>query len=153
MSTVSQGAQRIPGAGGVIFGAAGRVLLLRHRKGEWVFPKGHIDPGESALEAALREVEEEAGVRAYPLAPDVIATTRYRNDRRELRQISWFLLATDDSEPLLREALFPEGGFFAPDEALRRLSFAEDRRLLERMRARYQLSMRGRAPQPRAEGV
>lgn len=137
MGTVSQGAQRIPGAGGVVFGAAGRVLVLRHRKGEWVFPKGHIDPGESPLEAALREVEEEAGVRARPLLPQAVATTCYRNDRNELRRIDWFLLATDDPEPLLREALFPEGGFFAPDEALRRLSFDEDRALLRRALACY----------------
>jgi diadenosine hexaphosphate hydrolase (ATP-forming) len=34
----------------------------------WVFPKGHIEPGEDAREAALREVLEEAGVRARVIA-------------------------------------------------------------------------------------
>jgi 8-oxo-dGTP pyrophosphatase MutT (NUDIX family) len=33
-------------------------------RGLWVLPKGHIEPGETAEAAAVREVEEEAGVRA-----------------------------------------------------------------------------------------
>jgi 8-oxo-dGTP pyrophosphatase MutT (NUDIX family) len=40
------------------------VLLVTSRyTGEWVAPKGGIEPGETAEAAALREAEEEAGVR------------------------------------------------------------------------------------------
>jgi 8-oxo-dGTP pyrophosphatase MutT (NUDIX family) len=39
------------------------VLLHRHKRlGVWLQPGGHVDPGESAAEGALREVEEETGV-------------------------------------------------------------------------------------------
>jgi 8-oxo-dGTP pyrophosphatase MutT (NUDIX family) len=38
-------------------------------RGLWVLPKGHIEPGETAEAAAVREVEEEAGVRAVIVAP------------------------------------------------------------------------------------
>jgi 8-oxo-dGTP pyrophosphatase MutT (NUDIX family) len=42
-----------------------RVLLVKSRDGRhWVLPKGHIDPGETAAEAAVREVREESGVIA-----------------------------------------------------------------------------------------
>ena len=37
-------------------------------RGVWVLPKGHIEPGETAEAAAVREVEEEAGVRAAIVA-------------------------------------------------------------------------------------
>ena len=48
-------------AGGVVF-HAGKVLLLdRPSRSEVRLPKGHIDRGESAEEAALREVREETG--------------------------------------------------------------------------------------------
>jgi len=114
-----------------VFRPDGAVLVLRHLEGSWVFPKGHIDPGEDALEAALREVEEEAGVQATCAAPGSSETTHYRNARGTARVITWFLLLTDADEPILREALFPEGSFFAPPEARARLSFAEDRRLLD----------------------
>lgn len=43
--------------------AASRWLLLRDsRRGEWGFPKGHQDPGETLSETALRECAEETGI-------------------------------------------------------------------------------------------
>ena len=137
--TRSTRAAEVEGAGGVVFRADGKVLLLRHLEGTWVFPKGHIDPGEDALGAAIREVEEEAGVRAHCPDPALSETTRYENVRGVARVITWFLLLSE-AEPVLREFLFPEGGFFAPEEAQQRLSFAEDRRLLAAMLAHFKMS-------------
>ena len=47
------------------------VLLIQHRghKG-WGFPKGWIEPGETPQQAAIREVEEESGVRAEIIADE-----------------------------------------------------------------------------------
>ncbi len=50
-------------AGIVVFANDG-VLVIRNRFGEWVLPKGKIEPFETPPEAALREVLEETGVRA-----------------------------------------------------------------------------------------
>ena len=54
-------------AGAVVWrtvGDAVDVLLVhRPRYDDWSFPKGKLDPGEHALAAAVREVEEETGVR------------------------------------------------------------------------------------------
>jgi ADP-ribose pyrophosphatase YjhB (NUDIX family) len=55
-------------AGGLVFDRAGRLALVRERKrsGEsrWTLPKGKLEAGETLEQAALREVHEEAGVRA-----------------------------------------------------------------------------------------
>ena len=53
-------------AGGLIFDRAGRVLAAERldRPGQWQFPQGGVDPGESAAAAAEREVYEELGLRA-----------------------------------------------------------------------------------------
>ncbi len=121
----------MPGAGGVVRNAQGDVLLLKHKSGSWVFPKGHIEPGETPLEAALREVEEEGGVVATCPDESRTYTTRYHNNRGELREITYFALRTDAPKPTLREALFQEGDFFAPKRALAQLSFEEDKKMLE----------------------
>ena len=58
-------------AGAIIYrtGREGReYLLLRNKKGHWDFPKGHIEEGEDAKAAALREIHEETGLRPKDLA-------------------------------------------------------------------------------------
>ena len=122
----------VEGAGGVVFNEDGDVLVIRHRNGEWVFPKGHVEDGERMVETAIREVAEEAGVPSRCPDPDARWTTEYVNPRGERRVITWFHLETDAQEPTMREALFPEGAFLDPDDALERLAFEEDRALLRR---------------------
>src|SRR5687767_5330667 len=55
--------------GGVVFKVTSegpRYLMVEASgtRGRWVFPKGHVEEGETGAAAALREVGEEAGVRA-----------------------------------------------------------------------------------------
>jgi 8-oxo-dGTP pyrophosphatase MutT (NUDIX family) len=97
-------------AGGVVVRTINGELeyLLVEAKGNrdiWVLPKGHIEPGETPEAAAVREVEEEAGVRAAVVAPagesefDVRGKTvrtifflmQYQGDtsRTEERAIAW----------------------------------------------------------------
>ncbi|WP_243028051.1 NUDIX hydrolase [Thermus albus] len=115
------------GAGGVVFNPRGEVLLLRDRMGFWVFPKGHLEPGESLEEAAVREVWEETGVRAEALVP--LFPTRYVNPKGVEREIHWFLMR-GEGEPRLEKGMSGLG-WFTPEEARDLLSFPEDLRLLE----------------------
>ena len=111
--------------------------MLGHQSGAWLFPKGHIDPGETDLSAALREVEEESGVVAQLADEALRDETSYVNAAGRKRHIIWFLLVTEAETPVLREKLFPDGAFLDPSEALAQLSYAEDRALLSRMLAHY----------------
>jgi len=125
-----------PGAGGLVFRPDGTILLLKRSNGEWCFPKGHVDPGEGPLDTALRETEEEAGVHATCPDPTHTWITRYDNDRGESREIIWFHLeAPQDAHFQAREALFPHGAFLLPSEARTRLTFDEDRDLLDHVLA------------------
>lgn len=65
----SQPKSDISRAGGVVWRKVNnqvQYLLVRATRApnEWVLPKGHVEPGETIQEAALREVREETGVRA-----------------------------------------------------------------------------------------
>jgi putative (di)nucleoside polyphosphate hydrolase len=58
---------RRPAVGVALFGPAGRVFIgrrLRGQAGTWQMPQGGIDEGETPIDAALRELREETGVRA-----------------------------------------------------------------------------------------
>ncbi|GAA5531651.1 NUDIX hydrolase [Deinococcus metallilatus] len=117
-----------PGAGGVVLDGGGRVLLVRYRSGAWAFPKGHVEAGETLEQTAVREVREETGVSAAPLAP--LPPTRYTNDRGEARLIHWFVMRAAPEAPTTLEDTFAEGGFFAADVAAAMLTYPEDQQLL-----------------------
>ncbi len=57
---------REPTAGGIVFRRNNKgeveILLIQDHKDRWTIPKGHIEEGETAQEAARREIGEEAGL-------------------------------------------------------------------------------------------
>jgi len=65
------------------------LVEARRRRGEWVLPKGHIEPGETPEAAAVREVEEEAGVCAEVVAR--AGESEYAVDGQNVRVI-FFLM-------------------------------------------------------------
>lgn len=54
-----------------------RYLLILHQKGHWGLPKGHKEPGETDLQAACREVQEETGLTDYTVLEDGKFTEQY----------------------------------------------------------------------------
>ena len=102
------------------------VLLItaKSNSGHWLFPKGHVYDGETREEAALREAEEEAGVRARLVGPAGIHTFDFGS---ETIVVHYFLATTDDKGR-------PEKGrqlaWFSYDEALEQLTFPDTRALL-----------------------
>jgi 8-oxo-dGTP pyrophosphatase MutT (NUDIX family) len=80
-------------AGGVVVrvdGGPRHYLLVRAKRSRaWVFPKGHIEAGETLEQAAVREVAEEAGVHAEILAR--VADTTYRIGR-DRANVAYFVV-------------------------------------------------------------
>ena len=56
-------------AGGVVCHEGSVLVVHRPRYDDWSLPKGHLDPGETWEQAALREVHEETGVRCKIISP------------------------------------------------------------------------------------
>jgi ADP-ribose pyrophosphatase YjhB (NUDIX family) len=72
-------------------GASAEVLLVSAKRDprQWIFPKGHVEPGESAAEAALREMREEGGVDGEIIKS--IGVSTYESGKDRVR-VSYFLV-------------------------------------------------------------
>lgn len=91
-------------AGGVVLNKLGQVLVVNQNRNSWSLPKGHIDPGEETLEAAIREIYEESGIRNLILIKELPEYERYKisldggDDLSELKKIYMFLFTTDEMD-------------------------------------------------------
>ena len=67
------------------------ILLVRAKKSpeDWIFPKGHVEIGETAEEAAARELAEEAGVRGEPIG--LVGTLEFQSGDEDVR-VTYYLL-------------------------------------------------------------
>jgi 8-oxo-dGTP diphosphatase len=66
------------------------LIVHRPRYDDWSFPKGKLEPGESDEEAAIREVEEETGLKCR--LDREVATTRYRDARGRQKTVRYWLM-------------------------------------------------------------
>jgi len=124
-------------AGFILYSMDGEVrkyLLLRHRYGgHWGFPKGHIEPGESEMDAALRETREETGIDKVLLIPGFREVSNYsfrRGSRLVFKENVYFLASADHSEPVLSRE-HTQGEWLSYTETWNRLSFDDIRRILD----------------------
>ena len=63
-------------AGGVVVGPGGKIVIVEQKGNSWSFPKGGIDPGETPLDAARREVLEETGIAQLKYKADLGSYSR-----------------------------------------------------------------------------
>jgi 8-oxo-dGTP pyrophosphatase MutT (NUDIX family) len=93
-------------AGGVVTNCKDELLMIRLRN-RWDLPKGHIEAGEDSRTAALREVEEETGIKTEALDNKPLATTWHAYNIYgpwELKSTDWWRMrATNDVTPAPQE--------------------------------------------------
>jgi inorganic pyrophosphatase len=121
----------------------GRCLALR-RGDEWVFPKGHLAPGERPEDAAVREVREETGLEVRIIAS--IGSTRYEfgtpDGAGHRKRVQWFL-AESSGHAVRLEPPFSEAAFLDQEEIGRVLTHQADRELAGRAFDAVGLAKRG----------
>jgi 8-oxo-dGTP pyrophosphatase MutT (NUDIX family) len=125
-------------AGGLVVDhatGAAAVIGRLDRKGRllWSLPKGHIEAGETAEEAAVREVEEETGIIGRVVAPlGTIDFWFVAEDRRVHKTVHHFLLQALGGELSDDDIEVAEVAWVPLDELEGRLAYADERRLVRR---------------------
>ncbi len=95
----------IDAGGGLVFNSKGEFLAIK-RNGVWDLPKGKLERGEDFKTAALREVEEETGLKKLLVVQPIISTyhTYQMSGQKVLKRTQWFEMHySGKKEPLLEE--------------------------------------------------
>lgn len=88
-------------AGGVVFNTHNQVLFI-YRSGLWDLPKGKVEKGEGIEDCALREVEEETGVKGLCISKltDTSYHIYFSKERWHLKKTYWFFMETSYADAL-----------------------------------------------------
>jgi len=124
-------------AGGVITrekkGALQVLLIHRPMRGDWSFPKGKVEEGESLDQAALREVEEETGLTCK--LRDKLGETAYVDAQGRDKAVDYWLMTVKKGDTSPKNFVANDEvdgiGWFGLDEADKHLTYKRDRLLLQ----------------------
>ena len=109
----------IKAGGGLVINQYGKVLLI-FRRGVWDLPKGKQDPGEKLAQTALREVQEETGLKDLKLIEklDNGYHCYLMSKQRTLKRTRWYLMHTQTPEKLVlqKEEGIQDAAWFDPKE-------------------------------------
>lgn len=124
----------ISSGGVVIFGNA--LLLLRKYNGDWVLPKGRLEEGERLHAAALREVYEEAGVKAEITQYIGRINYHYRNikeDRMVSKTVHWYLMksANMNCKPEKKEG-FVDARFVHINRVIDMVRYEDEKKIIKK---------------------
>ncbi len=125
-------------AGGLVLDERRRGALIgrEDRRGRmvWSLPKGHIEEGETAEAAAIREIREETGISGSIVAPlGVIDFWFMAEDRRVHKTVHHFLLRAEGGELSSDDAEVDSVEWVPLEDMSTRLAYADERRLMDRV--------------------
>ena len=115
-------------AGGVVARDGLVAVVHRPRYDDWTLPKGKLDPGETFEQAALREVEEETGLRCRLVRELPAVSYAARGGAPKL--VRYWLMEVEQDPPFVANDEVDDLRWLEPSEALGLLTYERDRTLL-----------------------
>ncbi len=120
-------------AGGIVINKEGLVLVVSQQGLSWSLPKGHIEQGESKLEAAKREIYEESGIKQLEYIEDLGSYSRYKiakdggDNLSEQKTIFLFFFKTNETELKPVDQDNPEARWVKKEEVANLLTHPKDK--------------------------
>jgi len=95
----------VKAAGGFVLNENNEVLIM-FRRGKWDLPKGKMDKKETFEECAVRETEEETGLKNINLISSLITTyhTYHEGSKYVLKETKWFRMKISGAQKLIPQS-------------------------------------------------
>jgi 8-oxo-dGTP diphosphatase len=119
----------VKAAGGVVLRDGRIAMVHRPRYDDWSLPKGKLDPGESWEECAVREVQEETGLRCT-LGRE-LSSTSYTDRKGRAKVVRYWVMEIAEDDGFTPDDEVDELRWVAPAEAAALLSYPHDAELIE----------------------
>ncbi len=110
-----------------------RYVLVREKNGSYGLPKGHVEPGETLAQTALREVREETGVTAVLHSDEPVTGDEYPIAGGDIKRVSWFIARYADQTPLADRTQVLGVLVLPIDAALKTLTYNSTREILRKV--------------------
>lgn len=97
--------EKIIAAGGIVENGEKEILMI-FRRGKWDLPKGKLDEGETIEECAVREVEEETGLRSIQQGEliDVTLHTYIEKGKEIEKETYWYAMKVEGDQKLVAQS-------------------------------------------------
>ena len=113
-------------------GEQDRILLIRHRNGgHWAFPKGHVEKDETEEQTARREILEETGLQDITLDTNFRYVNTFSPKPGVMKDVVYFAARTASSDVTVQQEEVLDYAWDTPEDALERVTYANDRLLVE----------------------
>ncbi len=112
-----------------------KVLLIKDRFGHWTWPKGHIEAGETPEETALREIDEETGLRSLEIKSEIYTQeyTFVEDDRTIKKTVNIFLIESLIHEEIIANVPeIAEARWFWQEEAVDKVEYHDSGEIVQK---------------------
>ena len=106
------------------------ILLIKHNKGHWSFPKGHMETGETEYQTAIREVKEETNLD-IKIYDGFRYVTTYSPKENVMKDVVYFLSTPINSEIKLQLEEVQKIEWVSEKEAKNIITYEEDIKILD----------------------
>lgn len=127
--------------GAIIINETGKILLIKHNKGHWAFPKGHVEANETEIETALREIKEETNLEVE-INRNIREITTYSPKENVIKDVIYFVATNPTGNIKLQEEEVSEYAWLDLEESLNTITHEDDKRLLINIYNQYKNSLK-----------
>ena len=110
-----------------------KVLLVKQTSGNWGFPKGHLEKGETETEAAIRETKEETNLDVTIIDENKRYSIEYDTNKGTHKEAVYFLAKKNSNNITRQESEITEIRWFNFKEAIETISFENAKELLRKV--------------------